>query len=64
MHMKTPYYKLAKIYINCSGHLTKMAARPIYDKKNPLKIFLSRTKMDLSLTGVTALWSFSKTHLS
>ena len=34
MHMKTPYYKLAKIYINCSGHLTKMAARPIYDKKN------------------------------
>ena len=63
MHMKTPYYKLAKIYVNCSGHLTKRAARPIYDKK-PLKLFLSRTKMDLSLSGVTALWSFSNTHLS
>ena len=34
MYMKTPCYKLAKIYINCIGHLTKMAARSIYDKKN------------------------------
>ena len=28
--MKTPYDKLAKIYTNCSGHMTKMADMPIY----------------------------------
>ena len=33
-HMKTPYKKLAKIYTNCLGHLTKMADMPIYGK-NP-----------------------------
>ena len=29
-HMKTSYDKLAKIYTNCSGHITT----PIYGKKN------------------------------
>ena len=29
-HMKTPYDRLAKIYTNCTGHMTKMAAMPIY----------------------------------
>ena len=35
-HMKTSYdYKrLAKIYTNCTGHMTKMATTPIYGK-NP-----------------------------
>ena len=28
-HMKTPYDRLAKIYTNCSSHMTKMAAMPI-----------------------------------
>ena len=28
-HMKTPYDRLAKIYTNCSGHVTKVAAMPI-----------------------------------
>ena len=28
--MKTPYDKLANIYTNCSGHMTKMATMPIY----------------------------------
>ena len=28
-HMKTPYDKLAKMYTNCFGHMTKMAAMPI-----------------------------------
>ena len=32
----TPYDKLAKIYANCSGHISKMADIPIYDK-NPVK---------------------------
>ena len=35
--MKTPYDGLAKIYTNCSGHMTEMATMPI-DTKNPLNI--------------------------
>ena len=42
-HMKTPYDRLAKIHINCTGHMTKMATTPIYGK-NPLNIFFSGTK--------------------
>ena len=30
--MKTPYDRLAKIYTNCTGHMTKMATTPIYGK--------------------------------
>ena len=30
--MKTPYDRLAKIYINSTGHMVKMAAMPIYGK--------------------------------
>ena len=36
--MKTPYNKLAKIYANWFGHMTKMADMPIYGK-NPVKPF-------------------------
>ena len=39
-HMKTPYDSLAKICTKCTGHMTKMAATPIYGK-NPLNIFFS-----------------------
>ena len=46
-HVKTPYDKLAKIYIKCFGHMTKMAAMPIYGK-NPLKIF-SRSRRPVTL---------------
>ena len=46
--MKTPYNKIAKIYANCYGHMTKMADMPIYGK-NPLKIFFSRTKRPMTL---------------
>ena len=31
-HVKTPYDKLAKIYTKHFGHMTKMAAMPIYGK--------------------------------
>ena len=31
--MKTPYYKLAKIYAKSYGHMTKMTTTPIYGKK-------------------------------
>ena len=31
-HMKTLYDRLAKIYTNCTGHMTKMATMTIYGK--------------------------------
>ena len=37
-----------KVYINGPGHMTKMAAMPIYGKK-PLKIFFSRTRSPMIL---------------
>ena len=46
--MRTPYDRLAKIYTNCTGHMTKMATTPIYDK-NPLNIFFSGTKGPMAL---------------
>ena len=47
-HMKTPYNKLAKIYANWFGHMTKLFNMPIYGK-NPLKIFFSRTRRLMTL---------------
>ena len=46
--MKTPYAKLAKIYTKYFGHMTKMTDMPIYGK-NPLKIFLYRTRRPVTL---------------
>ena len=46
--MKTPYDRLAKIYINCTGHMTKMATMPIYGK-NLLNTLLSGTKRTMAL---------------
>ena len=46
-HMKTPYDRLAKIYTNCTCHMTKMATMPIYGK-NPFNIF-SGTKRPMAL---------------
>ena len=46
--MKAPYDGLAKIYTNCTGHMTKMATMPIYGK-NPLDIFFSGTKRPMAL---------------
>ena len=39
---KWPLYNFVSVYINNPGHMTKMAAMPIYGK-NPSKIFFSRT---------------------
>ena len=47
-HMKTPYDKLANIYTQCSGHMTKMADLPIYGK-DPLKNFFARTRRPKTL---------------
>ena len=54
-HVKTPYDKLAKIYVKYFGHMTKMTAMPIYGK-NPLKIFFSRTRRLMTLQGSHEHW--------
>ena len=41
IHMKTPKDAGTKVSSNGPGHMTKMAAIPIYGK-NPLKIFRTR----------------------
>ena len=39
-----------KVYMNDPGHMTKMAAMPVYGKiKKPLKIFFSRTRSTMIL---------------
>ena len=44
------------MYINNLGHMTKMAAMPIYGK-NPSKIFFSKTKRQISMKlGVKHRW--------
>ena len=47
-HVKTPYDRLAKIFTNCTGHMTKMATMPIYGK-TPLNVFFSGTKSPIAL---------------
>ena len=47
-HMKNTYDRLAKIYTNCTGHMTKMATTLIYGK-NPLSVFFSGTKRPMAL---------------
>ena len=46
--METPYDWLAKIYTNCSGHMTKVATMPIYGI-NALNVFFSETKRPMAL---------------
>ena len=43
--MKTSYDRLAKIYTNCYGHMTKMATTHIYSKK-PFKDLLWNQKLN------------------
>ena len=46
--METPKDRGMKDCSNGPGHMTKMAATPIYGK-NPLKIFFSRTRRPMDL---------------
>ena len=48
LHVKTTYDNSAKIYTKYFGHMTKMAATPLYGK-NLLKIFSSRTRRPVTL---------------
>ena len=43
-HVKTPYDKSAKIYSKYFGHMTKMAAMPIYGKKPFKNLLLQNQK--------------------
>ena len=47
-HMETPQDAGTKVCSNGSGHMTKMAATPIY-VKNPFKIFFPRTRRLMTL---------------
>ena len=47
-HVAPPYDGGMKVYTNGLGHLTKLAAMPIYGK-NLKKIFFSSTKLPMSL---------------
>ena len=44
--MKTPYDKIAKIYSKHKGHMTKMAATPIYGKNLLKNLLLQNQKAD------------------
>ena len=46
-HMESPWDGETKVYSNCPGHMTKLAAMPIYDK-NIKKIFFSKTKRPMT----------------
>ena len=52
--MKTPYDRLAKIYTDCTGHMTKMAIMPIYGK-SPLNILFWNQKANGLETWYVAL---------
>ena len=47
-YVEPPWEGGTKVYINGPGHMTKMAAMPIYGK-NLLKIFFSRTRSPMIL---------------
>ena len=55
-HMKTPYDRLAKIFTNCTGDMTKMATTPIYGK-TPLNVF-SGTKRPMALGLCMLHWGY------
>ena len=48
LHMKTPLVKGIAVCSDGPGHMTKMAAMPIYGN-TPLKIFFSRTLKPMTL---------------
>ena len=61
--METPFDRLAKLYANCFGRMTKMAMLPIYGK-NPLNIFFPESGRPMTLgLGNLALGMCSPTRL-
>ena len=47
-HVEPPWEGGKKVYINGPGHMTKMAAKPIYDKKHQ-NLFLQNLYMIMKL---------------
>ena len=62
--MKTPYDKLAKIYTNCTGHMTKMATTPYMVKKTFKYLLLWNQKANGLGTWYVALgmWALPDLH--
>ena len=54
-HVKPPWDGGSKFFSNSPGHMTKMAAVPIYDK-NLKKIFFTGTKGPMTLKLSMLLW--------
>ena len=61
--MKTPYDRLAKIYTNCSGHMTNMATTPIYFKNNLDILFSWNQKVNALGTWYVALGMWAQPGL-
>ena len=64
-YVEPPWERGTKVYINGPGHMTKMAAMPIYSTKNFKNLFLQNQKSyDLETwheaSGTQALQSFDK----
>ena len=54
-HMKTPFDRLAKIFTNCTGHMSKMATTPIFGKKTLKYLLLWNQKANDFGTWYVAL---------
>ena len=54
-HMVLQWIGGTEVYLSHLGHMTKMAAMPMYDK-NPLKIFISGTVGPMALELVMQHW--------
>ena len=62
--METRFDRLAKLYANCFGPMTKMAMLPIYGK-NPLNIFSPESGRPMTLElGNLALGMCSPTRFA
>ena len=62
--METLFDRLAKLYANCFGRMTKMAMLPIYGK-NPLNIFFPESGSSMTLgLGNLALGTCSPTRFA
>ena len=57
-------FSLSQVHLNENEEFSGPARRPRWKRSGSVIECLTRDLLVLSLTGVTALWSLSKTHLS
>ena len=60
--MKTLYDKLAKIYTNCSDHMTKMTSTSIYGKKDFKNLLQNQKADDLGTLYIVLMWALPRLH--